>query len=379
MNKRAFAISIVLLLSLVITSCAPPVPPTAAPPAATPAPGVAKPAWQQDWEKTLAAAKTEGKIVVLAEFGGAGLNTIAAAFKEKYGIEVEFMVGRAREVLPKLAAERRAGLYLGDIYLAGLSSLVVIKEPGFLDPVKPLLALPEVTDTKNWWNGEIFILDKEGLMLAYIIKAAAAVLINKDIVKPDEIKSYRDLLNPKWKGKITVMDPTIGAAGTFFFLILWEIMGPDFTREMAKQELAITGDARQQAEWLARGKYPVSGTISDAALNEFVKAGAPIKVVLPQEGTLITASTGAVSLINKAPHPNAAKVFVNWLLTKEGQTIMSEIFGAPSRRLDVPYEAWDPAFQIQPGFRYINSDNEEWIAKRLELQKISREVWNVKK
>ncbi len=377
--KRRMSIWLpVLLIPLVVMSCIPQAVPSPAPGAAVTTSAV-KPAWQQDWEKTLAAARTEGKVVVLAEFGGGGPKVISEAFKNKYGLEVEFILGRAREVLPKLTAERRAGLYLGDIYLAGLSSLSVIKQPGFLDPVKPELALPEVTDTKNWWNNELFYLDKEGLMLAYIVKAAAAVLVNKDIVKPDEIKSYRDLLDPKWKGKIVVMDPTVGAAGTFFFLVLWEIMGPDFTREMAKQDLAITGDARQQAEWLARGKYPVSGTVSDAALNEFVKAGAPIKVVLPKEGTLITASTGAVSMIKDRPHPNAAKVFVNWLLSREGQTIMTDIFGAPSRRLDVKYEAWDPNFQVQPGFRYINSDNEEWVAKRLELQKVSRDIWNVKK
>ncbi len=176
-----------------------------------------------------------------------------------------------------------------------------------------------------------------------------------------------------------VMDPTIGSSGTAFFQLLWEFMGPDFTRDLARQNLAITPDARQQAEWLARGKYSLSGTISLAALAEMVNAGGHIKIVMPKEGTFVSTSTGAIAYMNKAPNPNATRVFVNWLLTRDSQELMSRIFGAPSRRTDIAYDWVDPALLIRPGGKYIDYDTDEMAKKRLELQKISRDVWNVKR
>lgn len=367
------------LLALDVFGCQSP--PAAPKPTATVAapPSGARQPWQDDWDKTLAAAKLEGKVVAISAFGGEGATTLAKAFNTKYGLDIEFVIGRGPENFVKINNERRAGLYLEDVYLAGLNSIVLVKDGGFLDPLKPLLVLPEVVDSRAWLYGELPFQEKEGLILRYIGKAVAPVLINTDLVKSDEINSYADLLSPKYKGKIVVMDPTIGAAGTVFFLVLWKIMGPDFTREMAKQDLAITGDARQAAEWLARGKYPISGTISDAALTEMVKAGAPLKIVIPKEGTIITSSTGAVAYMNRAPHPNAAKVLVNWLLTREGQTLMSRIFGAPSRRVDISYDWVDPAALINPALKYVNQDDDEVIKLTLELQNVSRDVWNVKK
>ncbi len=377
MANKEFLAVIVGLLSLTILSCSLPAQTVATPAPRTPAAVASRPGWQEDWEKTLGAAQSEGKVVVLTTIGGAGLAGVAGAFKNRFGIDTEFLVAPSGQMLVKVSTERRAGLYLGDVSLMGQSSLVEFAQPGFLDPLRPLLVLPEVTETRNWWKGELFFHDKDGLMLGYLIKASPGILVNRDVVKPEDIKSYHDLLEPKWKGKIVVLDPSKGSAGTYFFLILWEIMGPDFTRELSKQDLAITADSRQQVEWLARGKYPVSGNANDGSLNEFVAAGAPLRAIVPAEGTLTTASLGGMSLMNKAPHPNAAKVFVNWLLGKEGQTIMTKVIGAPSRRVDVSYEPWDPALIVKPGVRYIDSDTEELRLKRLELQKTSKEIWKI--
>ncbi len=340
-------------------------------------PSLAMENWKQAWERTLADAKKEGKLVVLNSFGGEGRNAIAKAFKKKYGIDMEFVTGRTGEIDTKMSTERRAGLYLEDVYMAGTGSLWSCRKLGFLAPLKPVIMLPEALDRKAWAGGQLNFADKDGLILNYQKRAVSAITVNGNIVKPGEIKSYKDLLAPKWKGKIVVMDPTKGSSGTIFFLVLWEIMGPDFTREFGKQDLAVTGDARQQAEWLARGKYPVSGTISSDIMTEFIKSGVPMKVILPAEGTVTAVAKGAVALIDKAPHPNAAKVLINWLLTREAQTLMSQINGDPSLRLDVSQEWVDPAVRIQQGMRYIDSDTEEMMEKRKELQKVSKEVWNI--
>ncbi len=377
--ERSYLLTLVALMALLMAACiVPPLSPSAAPGAPATLAPVSNPSWQQDWEKTLGAAKNEGNLMVLTSFGEAR-DTIAKAFNQKHGLGIEFMVGRDNDIAAKVQSERRAGLYLGDIYLSGTSSIQTFKDLGFLDPLKPVLVLPEDLDLAAWLDGDLRFVDREGMVLSYLVTASGPIYINTDIVKPDEIKSYRDLLNPKWKGKIVVLDPTMGSAGTTFFFLLWELMGPDFAGELAKQDLAITTDGRQQGEWLARGKYPVSGNMSADIYSQFVGAGAPIKPILPIEGTSVSSSKGGLALINKAPHPNAAKVFINWMLTKESQALISKLTDTPSRRLDVSHEWADPSKVIQPGIKYIDGDTEEALKKKQEMQKISKDVWNIRK
>ncbi len=377
---RSCLLTLVALTALLTAACTvQPLSPTAAPGEPSMPASSSKPAWQQDWEKTLAAAKNEGTVAVITSFGSDVRDNVARSFKEKHGLDTEFVVGRVAEIYVKVQNERRAGLYLEDAYLTGMTSLIQFRDLGFLEPLKPALVLPEVLDPKAWMNGQPRFVDKEGLILAYLAAASSPLYINTDFVKPDEMKSYRDLLNPRWKGKIVVMDPTTGGMGSTFFYILWEIMGPDFTRELAKQDLAIIQDGRQQVEWLARGKYLISGNMLADMYTDFLQAGAPIKIILPKEGTAVTGSIGGLSLFNKAPHPNVARVFINWLLSKEGQTLMSQLTKTSSSRLDVSQEWVDPSKMIQPGTKYIDGDSEEALKKKQEMQAISRDVWNIKR
>ncbi len=334
--------------------------------------------WQKDWDATLAAARTEGKVVALTSFGGDANSTIATALKQKYGLDFEFIVGRGPELLTKLQNERRANLFLEDIYMGGLSELILFKDPGYLQPVRPLIVLPEALDGKAWMDGDLYLPDNN-LMLAYQSRVVGPIVVNSDIVKADEIKSYRNLMDAKWKGQIVFFDPTKGGHGPISFMIFWEFMGQDFTRGMTKQDLVFTGDARQQTEWVARGKYPITGVMASEMQAEFVKAGAPLKTIVPAEGTFMSASKGAISVLNQAPHPNATKIFLNWLLTKEGQTLMTKVSGDASRRLDVTKEyVADPALIPQPGVIYRASDSEDMVKKRIELQTVAGDVWNIK-
>ncbi len=376
--KAAYSLIAAVLAVSLLLACGRPAGPQPAPPEKA---SQARPGWQQEWDKTLAAAKTEGKVVAFTSFGGQATNTIAAAVKEKLGLDLEFIVGRGPENITKAQNERRSGLYLEDINMGGLSELALFKDAGFLQPVAPALLLPEVLDSKAWMGNEVYIPDKDkgGLTLAYQSRVVGPLVVNTDIVKPDEIKSYRDLLNPKWKGKIVFFDPTKGGHGPITFMIFWEFMGEAFTRELAKQDLVIAGDARQQTEWVARGKYPITGVMASEMQAEFQKAGAPLKTIVPSEGTFLSASKGALGIMDRAPHPNAVRALVNWILTKEGQTLMSKVAGDPSRRLDVTREfVVDQALIPQPGGIYRPSDSEEMIKKRIELQKVAAEVWNIK-
>ncbi len=358
-----------IVLLVAATGCSPMV---AAPPSPTPLPQPQKvaeapkvpsrEAWQEQWEQAVEASKKEGKIVVVSSGTVTGARAeLSRTFKEKYGITVEWVSGPAAQVDQKMLAEQAAGLFLSDIYFGGSSSALIMLNGKALEPISPLLTLPEVTNPGVWFGGKLPYFDPEETAFPCLAGAASPVFVNTDLVKTEEIKSYRDLLNPKWKGKIVMQDPTKGGSGQMMATVLGaKIMGWDYLREIAKQAPAVTNDARQQTEWVARGKYPIGWGATWAVIGDFTQAGVPLKALYMAEGTYITASGGVVHLLKKAPHPNAAKVFINWVLTKEGQTIVQKGANYPSRRLDVSKEGMDPLKVPQPGQNYVDTSGYEW-------------------
>lgn len=344
---------------------------------ATKAPAV--PAWQADWDKTLAEAKKEGKLAVNTTGGVEVKNSLSKAFAEKFGIDIEFVSGRGPEITAKIVAERKAGLFLSDLFLGGPTTpLTVLKPQGILSPIKPLLVLPEVLNTEAYFDNAIPYIDKEQI---YVIcngpYVAMTLAINADMVKPGEVKGYADLLDPKWKGKIAFSDPTIaGAAARCFLMTATMIMTPDYHRQLAKHEPLLTRDIRQQTEWVARGKYPIALAPYVDSVADFQKAGAPIKWIAPVEGVYLSSgASGGLAYFSQAPHPNAAKVFVNWFMSKEGLTTWSKSSLTQSARKDVPTDFLYPEGIRNPKVKYFNSNTEEVLLKESEMMKLSKEIY----
>lgn len=219
-------------------------------------------------------------------------------------------------------------------------------------------------------------LDKGHHVVAVNTYASASLLINTELVKPGEIKGYRDLINPKWKGKVVINDPTMaGTGGKKMGVIGAYILGWDFVRELAKNEPIILRDQRLMVEWIAKGKYPVLLAPEPEIANEFKRAGAPLALIFPVEGDYVTSGTSALGVLNRRPHPNAAKLFVNWLLSKEGSTILSKAVGVPSSRLDVSREGLEHYPILDPNIKYIWSDTEEFGESQPEHFRMSKEIF----
>jgi ABC-type Fe3+ transport system substrate-binding protein len=194
-------------------------------------------------------------------------------------------------------------------------------------------------------------------------------------VKAGEIKSYRDLLKPQWAGKILLSNPSVIGTGSGWFRENGKDLGMDFMRALVRQKPFIVNDSRQAAEWLARGKYPVLIAGSGDPLADFIQDGLPVAIVEAQDSRrTLSPSSGIVSLINRAPHPNAAKLFLNWILTKEGQTIMTTTIGLASRRTDVPTAHLLPEVVPQPGKKYIEYTEESTTGAE-EAQKLAKEIF----
>lgn len=358
--QNRYVVSLVLLVVLVLFSCSQPVTQNA--PASEKLSKVTVEAvpvqlepWAKEWSSIIQAAKKEGSVVIYSTASGDTMRALAQPFQKNYGISVDLIAGRGGEIGAKLIREQRAGLFLADVYIGGGSTVVTqIKPAGLLKPLDSELILPDVINGKFWWNNDFVWVDKEHTTMAFSLFAIPTITVNDTIVKKGEIKSNRDLLDPKWKGKMVMNDPTIaGIGGKWFSIVGRYIMDLDFMKGMAKQEPAILRDQRLQVEWVVKGRYPIAIAAGTDSVTEFRKAGAPISYVLPVEGTWLGNGSGGLSLIAKPPHPNAARVFANWLLTREAQSIYSKDYGVPSARLDVPTDGIDPVTIPVPGVKYV--------------------------
>lgn len=345
----------------------------------------AKTGWEFELERTAEAARKEGAVVVYMTAGAEVRQALTRTFKDRYGVTVEALNMTGREMAVKITRERQSGLFLADVYQGGVTTPVTLLKPiNAFDPLEPVFILPELKDPelikKTWYEGKLLWVDKDKMILPFLGFAIDWALVNTDIVKTEEMKSLRDLLNPKWKGKLLMYDPAAtGVGGKLFGTIGTFGPGFDFWRELAKQEPVIMRDHRLMAEWIAQGKYAIAVAPRPEESQMMKDAGAHVTLLLPPvEGSILTTGSGGLSLMNKAAHPNAAKLYINWLLSKEGLTTFTKAYGAPSLRLDVPTDFLPPEKMRQPDVKYIWPENEEYLAKETTFYTMAREIFGIR-
>ena len=343
-------------------------------------PGSARPGWEQRWNEIVLAAKKEGAVLIYFAPNPTIQKNLGEAFKQEYGINLEFVAGRGAAISEKIFSERRAGLYLGDVIIQGYTAQFIFKPQNVLQPLDPLLVLPEVTDPKNWMDGASPFLDEDHTIVSFIRSVEHVVMRNTELVKEGELKSYYDLLLPRWQGHIVMGDPTIaGVAQSWFLLMLERILGmekgADYMRQLVKQEPVITREDRVGVEGVARGKYSLAVGLHPPTVAEFRRMGAPVEPVRMKEGTPTTSSMGTVSVLTKNAHPNATIVFLNWLLTKEGQTVFSQSLKMPSARIDVPTTGLDPYYIRQPGEKIFSNYEAELAQLKGKMAPMTKEIF----
>jgi iron(III) transport system substrate-binding protein len=285
-----------------------------------------RPAWQVEWEKTVKAAEEEGALVIYMT--QAFELVFREVFQKKFPkIKVTLVTGRGPDLSQRVMSERRADKFAVDLYVSGnISPLTVFHKAKILEPVKPLLLLPDVVDASAWYEGKHHYDDAENRFI-FVFEGtprSGEITYNTKLVNPAEIQSYWDLLQPKWKGKIVSVDPFVSgpiSAAHIFFYKQADLGGEFLRRFHADTELAIVRSNEQMLDWLSAGKYAFG--IGARDVDNAMLQGLPLNQFLPaslKEGSSVTAYNGTLSYFNRAPHPNAAKVAANWLLSREGQT-----------------------------------------------------------
>jgi len=291
-----------------------------------------------EWDKTVEAAKKEGKIVVSIPASAEMRKLFDEGFKKRFtGIELELIPARGTSITRRIVDEYKAGVRNFDIHIGGSNSMVSgLLDEGVLEPIEPYFILAEVKEAKNWWGGHMWVDRAKRYIYSFQAYLTESTWRNEALTKPEEFKSYDDLLNPKWKGKIGILDPRTPGAGDSNWAYLWQVKGEDYLRKLAAQNLLIGRDQRVLGESLAKGKIAILIGVTYYSLLPFVSAGLPVKP-LPhlKEGTFGTGGSGNLAVIKNSAHPNASKVFINWLLGRDGQEITTKSLGQATRRLDV--------------------------------------------
>lgn len=244
------------------------------------------------------------------------------------------------------------------------------------DPVRPLFLLPEVTDESKWLGGfEHMYADKEKQYLpTYFISVNSGVRINRDVIPESELNSHKQLLDPRWKGKIAINDPW-GGSGLGTLTVFLAAYGEEFVRELlTAQAPVVTGDSRKLEEWGIRDQYPIGIRAPKALQIELEREGTRINVREGGERISMPQGFGAVALVNRAPHPHAAQLYLNWLLTQKVQAKLTSALQENSRRVDgrpgEPEGVVDPARLKESVFHM----SEELLMARTRAQQLAAEL-----
>jgi iron(III) transport system substrate-binding protein len=307
-----------------------------------------RPAPASGWDKIVAGANQEGKVTI---YGAPeiGMQNAFLEFQKAYPqVRVGFVSGSGSAIVPRALTERRADKYLMDVGLFGHGSMMNLHQGKALDPIGSALQLPEVADPAKWWRGRHWYGDEEGrYVFIFSGYLTSPLSFNSKQLDPAQLRSYWDLVDPKWRGRILTFDPRqrgpITDVMTFFYY--HPALGPSFLKRLYGGEmgLGVTADHRQGIDWLATGKFALA--IGLREVDEAKRKGLPVDELNTEglkEGAYITPGFGTIGLGNRSPHPNAARLLINWFLSADGQAAWQKHTGNASLRRDVSRSGLPP-------------------------------------
>jgi iron(III) transport system substrate-binding protein len=336
-------------------------------------PAIGATPWQSEWERTVTAAKKEGQVSIYGAASQGFLAVNAGVFQKTFP-EIKIVQIGGSSALPRILAERRAGKYLADVVVGGTATTYGLYQARALGSIKDAMILPEVIDESKWWQGKHHFSDPERKhAFSYIgHPETGGFYYNTQLVDPKEFQSFWDFLNPKWKGKIASRDIRTSGTGNANMRGFYHNpkVGPEWIRRLySEMDITLFRDARQGVNWLVTGKFSLCFFCSKVEVGLARRQGLPIDSLgALKEGQSLTASSGSVGLVDKAPHPNAARVFINWLLSREGQLtaqneyVKARVGASNSLRIDIPKDMIPFDERLQEGVVYILTDTPETIS-----------------
>jgi ABC-type Fe3+ transport system substrate-binding protein len=328
--------------------------------------GAAAQDWKAEWDKTVAAANKEGALVVDITSNPSWQGYITKRWAEDFPAIKMSVTGLDTSVfIMRIRQERSAGKFLWDASAAGVSGPLVMYREGILDPLPPEFILPEVTDETAWgsWNEAFF--DKPKKYVFAIGAYLKTPFYNAKIVPAEKVTSLKldVLMDPEYQGKVYWHAPWVRGSGRSFAWMLYRVFGEDKLARLIKdQKVVFLSSQNEVVERMARGQVALGiGPAFSGMLEPFKTAGVPFDV-RPFGNTPDVAEMAPggfnLNIYNQRPHPNATRVFVNWILSKDVIAGLSQAVKLTLRRQDVPSP---DAPELQPvhGARYVQAQAEE--------------------
>lgn len=337
--------------------------------------------WKTEWKETVAAAEKEGVVVLNVQPNKRMRTYVQKAWPKAFPkIRLSMSAVPGRQFMARIKTERKAGKYLWDLGFSGAPTGYVLSKTGEVDPFLPVLIDPVLRDPKTWGGWDNAFFDKAGKYVFSVAGFLKAPFYNADHIAPAKAQKMglKILLDPAYKGKIFWHDPAIRGSGRSFGYVLRSRLGDDGLRKLiVDQKVRFVAKQHEITEKMARGIAWIGiGPIVTSLIEPYLKAGVKVDIrPLGNTPDVNEMSTGGSTLYvyNKRPHPNATKVFVNWLLSKEIQYGLGKAMRMDSRRQDVPPVARPERTPIK-GVKYLESQREEYAREVRSAQKFIRGI-----
>src|SRR6266513_337680 len=248
-----------------------------------------------EWQRTVAAAKKEGKVIIGAPPGNDFRNEVQAVLKKRFDLDSEFIQAPGPNLMSKIVAEKQAGAATVDAFLVGPCTGNTLLKTDLFEPLTAAMLLPEVKDPAKWFGGHLWADNQTGknLLYSFVAQVTPSLYYNTQLVKPQEVRSYNDLLDPKWKGKIGLRDPRVPGGGLAMWAFLLDMKGEEYIKKLAQQDMFVGRNARQIADALAKGNLALTIGVGYRDFDAFLDANLPVKH-LPtlKEGTYVSGGNG---------------------------------------------------------------------------------------
>jgi len=333
------------------------------------------------WDQVVASARQEGTVFLGIPPGPQYQPAITAAFGKAYpGIKVETANLVGATFSARIAQERAAGQYTFDAWIGGAGvDIYNLVHDGVFDPLKPEIMLPDVLDDSKWlggsFDGRFGDLTKK-FSFNFGASQTEAAVVNRDFIPESTLSKFDDLWKPEFKGKIVWQDPRQSGSGVNVAAIVLKVYGEQKLRDLwTTQQVTIATDERQMANWVAQGTHPIGvGLVRNRGLDLLKEQGVG-KNILSVFFSIPLSAPAAHSLlaINRPPHPNARKLMLNWILTQDGQTVLSKAVSTNSARLDVPIV--DPNTEVPRDKETLDSQAEAFAPLRVQANKLATEIF----
>jgi iron(III) transport system substrate-binding protein len=321
-----------------------------------------------EWDQTVAAAEKEGAVVMRIPSGNTLREFLQTEWPKSFPkIKLETDTLDESGWIQRVRVERAASKFLWDACLAGSVTTFTMKNAGFTVPIQPLFLLPDLKDPKTWGGWDQVFFDNEHKYVLATQNFLKMPFYNAKLLPPEKVKAEgtKVFLDPALKGKIIWHDPLLPGSGETFAVVMRKLLGDAGLKTFVQQQVVFTPNMMDLVDRMARGQYAMAlGPVLTSLLDRYRKAGLEFDIRplgnTPELGAYSNTGGSNLIVMKDAPHPNAAKLFVNWLNSKDIATRLAKAMEQDTNREDVPSQV-DPARARVAGAHYIEPQRESMV------------------